>query len=167
MDTVVSKLLPLLTLISCILQGNAQVLTPPYFNLAYGKPITATSTCGDGVSEPELYCKLTGANPEDEELQASFSLIQGQLCDTATRRTPAPSARTRLPRRSMGPSVGGRVRPSPGACSTMVSTSQLILDRYVEILGSNFNCQNVKLCDFKLEACYIIVHHVLNQCNGG
>lgn len=27
-------------------------------NIAAGKPITATSTCGVGVSEPELYCKL-------------------------------------------------------------------------------------------------------------
>lgn len=27
-------------------------------NIAAGKPITATATCGVGVSEPELYCKL-------------------------------------------------------------------------------------------------------------
>ncbi len=33
------------------------------------------------MGEPELFCKLTGANPEDEAGQATFSVIQGQLCD--------------------------------------------------------------------------------------
>ena len=63
---------------------NSQVLTPPYFNLAYGKPIVASSTCGEGVNEPELFCKLTGANIRAEEFQPHFEVIQGQLCDVCT-----------------------------------------------------------------------------------
>ncbi|GBP97585.1 Laminin subunit alpha [Eumeta japonica] len=49
----------------------AEILTPPYFNLALGKPITATATCGDEGSE--LYCKLAGANADQDE-----HVIQGQ-----------------------------------------------------------------------------------------
>jgi len=43
-----------------------QSLTPPMFNLAKGKPIHATATCGEGISKPELYCKLTGAIDETD-----------------------------------------------------------------------------------------------------
>ncbi|CAL1548003.1 unnamed protein product [Lymnaea stagnalis] len=61
----------------------AAVFTPPYFNLAQGRNITATATCGYGVPHPELYCRLTGATssitPNRE--QNSGELIQGQLCD--------------------------------------------------------------------------------------
>ncbi|CAK1588443.1 unnamed protein product [Parnassius mnemosyne] len=52
----------------------AEILTPPYFNLAFGKKITATATCGD--EGPELYCKLAGANADHDE-----HVIQGQVCD--------------------------------------------------------------------------------------
>ncbi|XP_059055423.1 laminin subunit alpha [Achroia grisella] len=52
----------------------AEILTPPYFNLAQGKKITATATCGD--EGPELYCKLAGANTDGDE-----HVIQGQICD--------------------------------------------------------------------------------------
>jgi len=61
--------------------ASGQVLTPPYFNLAVGRPIEATATCGVGVSEPELFCKLTGANPDKEDVIGDFEVIQGQLCD--------------------------------------------------------------------------------------
>jgi len=61
---------------------SGQALTPPNFNLAVGRKVEATSTCGVGVTEPELYCKLTGANPGDkEDIVGEFELIQGQLCD--------------------------------------------------------------------------------------
>ena len=56
----------------------AEVLTPPYFNLAENRRITATATCGENVPQPELYCKLVGANVENEE---KFNLIQGQVKD--------------------------------------------------------------------------------------
>lgn len=52
---------------------TAEILTPPYFNLATGKKITATATCGD--EGPELYCKLVGANADHDE-----RVIQGQVC---------------------------------------------------------------------------------------
>lgn len=53
--------------------ATAQVLTPPYFNLAENRRITATATCGEGVADPELYCKLVGANADGEATE----LIQG------------------------------------------------------------------------------------------
>ena len=71
----------------CTNVAFGQVLTPPYFNLAVNRRIIASSTCGEDVPEPELFCKLTGANlargsfarhrdSEEEDL-----IIQGQLCD--------------------------------------------------------------------------------------
>lgn len=55
-----------------------QVLTPPYFNLAEGRRINASSTCGEGVPEPELYCKLVGADTE-KELNVENLNYQGQV----------------------------------------------------------------------------------------
>lgn len=60
--------------------SNGQVLTPPYFNLAVGRRITASATCGVGVSENELYCKLVGANTDKQD-NPNINLIQGQVCD--------------------------------------------------------------------------------------
>ncbi|KAK6627792.1 hypothetical protein RUM44_010271 [Polyplax serrata] len=57
---------------------SGEVLTPPYFNLADGRRITATATCGEGTPEPELYCKLVGANADRD---VNINLIQGQVCD--------------------------------------------------------------------------------------
>lgn len=71
--------------------GDAQALTPPNFNLAVGRKVEATSTCGVGVTEPELYCKLTGANPDKEEVIGEFEVIQGQLCDYCDAREPSQS----------------------------------------------------------------------------
>uniref|UniRef100_A0A1B0DHD8 Uncharacterized protein n=1 Tax=Phlebotomus papatasi TaxID=29031 RepID=A0A1B0DHD8_PHLPP len=52
-------------------------LTPPYFNLAEGRKIHATATCGVDTDGPELYCKLVGANTENDHNY--YSLIQGQV----------------------------------------------------------------------------------------
>ncbi|EDV96510.1 laminin subunit alpha [Drosophila grimshawi] len=57
---------------------NAE-LTPPYFNLATGRKIHATATCGEDTDGPELYCKLVGANTENDHID--YSVIQGQVCD--------------------------------------------------------------------------------------
>lgn len=57
-------------------------LTPPYFNLAEGRNITATATCGVGTDGPELYCKLVGANTEHDNNQHKYELIQGQVRTT-------------------------------------------------------------------------------------
>ena len=84
----------LLTLLLCTNVVVSQVLTPPYFNLAVGKRIEATSTCGEGVLERELYCKLTGANPAKgprKENQPKYSVIQGQLCDYCDTANPSQS----------------------------------------------------------------------------
>ncbi|XP_014673412.1 PREDICTED: laminin subunit alpha-like [Priapulus caudatus] len=59
---------------------RSEVLTPPYFNLAEGRRIESTSTCGEGVQEKELYCRLTGANTE-EVGERPDNILQGQLCD--------------------------------------------------------------------------------------
>lgn len=69
------------TILCCILfgligSGNAE-LTPPYFNLAEGRKIYASATCGVGTDGPELYCKLVGANTENDN--HLFSVIQGQV----------------------------------------------------------------------------------------
>jgi len=55
---------------------DAEVLTPPYFNLAEKKRITATATCGEDSQGTELYCKLVGANTDRE---VNVNLIQGQV----------------------------------------------------------------------------------------
>ncbi|KAG8193252.1 hypothetical protein JTE90_005598 [Oedothorax gibbosus] len=57
-----------------------EVLNPPYFNLAERRKITASSTCGEGVDEPELYCKLVGANTDFAD-NPNINLIYGQVCD--------------------------------------------------------------------------------------
>lgn len=55
---------------------KTEILTPPYFNLAEKKKITATATCGVDSEGPELYCKLVGANAEND---IDVNLIQGQV----------------------------------------------------------------------------------------
>lgn len=54
-------------------------LTPPYFNLAEGRKIHATATCGVDIDAPELYCKLVGANTENELDSTQYEVIQGQV----------------------------------------------------------------------------------------
>ncbi|XP_055387187.1 laminin subunit alpha [Condylostylus longicornis] len=68
----------LLIILIGIININAE-LTPPYFNLATGRKIYASATCGVGTDGPELYCKLVGANTENEFQHGS--VIHGQICD--------------------------------------------------------------------------------------
>lgn len=56
--------------------AQGEILTPPYFNLAAKKKILATATCGVDTEGPELYCKLVGANAEND---IDVNLIQGQV----------------------------------------------------------------------------------------
>ena len=63
--------------------ASAQILTPTYFNVAYGKDISATATCGEGIPDPERgerYCKLTG-NTGDVFRPDETDIIHGQYCD--------------------------------------------------------------------------------------
>ena len=72
-------------------------LTPPYFNLAEGRRIAASSTCGLDIDGPELYCKLVGSHTDDAQNKTLFDyhddhfhtealarqghvVIQGQVC---------------------------------------------------------------------------------------
>lgn len=67
-----------LVLLTCFLcpQTGAEILTPPYFNLAEGRNITASATCGEGIEGPELYCKLVGANDAHDE---DVNVMKGQV----------------------------------------------------------------------------------------
>lgn len=77
-------------------------LTPPYFNLAEGRKISASSTCGLDIDGPELYCKLVGSHTDDQQNKTAFDVhddpfhsasisrqghhvIQGQVRDTMKR----------------------------------------------------------------------------------
>ncbi|KAK9695536.1 Laminin N-terminal (Domain VI) [Popillia japonica] len=62
-----------------ISKARAEILTPPYFNLAEGRKIYASATCGEDTEGSELYCKLVGANAEND-LNVD-NVIQGQFCD--------------------------------------------------------------------------------------
>ncbi|XP_064486972.1 laminin subunit alpha-like [Ornithodoros turicata] len=66
-------------LLLSLTETDAQILNPPYFNLAEGRSIWATATCGDS-SPDELYCKLVGANLDAQD-SPNINLIQGQVCD--------------------------------------------------------------------------------------
>nr|XP_039265768.1 laminin subunit alpha-5-like isoform X2 [Styela clava] len=52
------------------------VLTPPYFNIATGKEIESTATCGENGEQ--MFCKLTGG---PNEFLYNENLRQGQFCD--------------------------------------------------------------------------------------
>lgn len=58
----------LLSALALILAPLASAeLTPPYFNLAEGRKISASSTCGIDIDGPELYCKLVGSHTDDQQ----------------------------------------------------------------------------------------------------
>ena len=42
-------------------QGTENLLTPPYFNLAYERSVEASATCGVGAGVTEAYCNLGSA----------------------------------------------------------------------------------------------------------
>lgn len=89
-------LLPAILLV--IVPAANTELTPPYFNLAEGRKIAASSTCGLDIDGPELYCKLVGSHTDDQQNKTAFDVhddpfhtslsrqghvvIQGQVCDT-------------------------------------------------------------------------------------
>lgn len=84
-------------LLTAVPAANSE-LTPPYFNLAEGRKIVASSTCGVDNSEPELYCKLVGSHTDDQQNNTLFDyhddhfhtegisrqghVIQGQVRET-------------------------------------------------------------------------------------
>lgn len=54
-------------LLMIVLPSAFAELTPPYFNLAEGRKISASSTCGIDIDDPELYCKLVGSHTDDQQ----------------------------------------------------------------------------------------------------
>ncbi|XP_029653643.1 laminin subunit alpha [Octopus sinensis] len=62
-------------------EAQVRVLTPPYFNLAFGKDIVASSTCGVNSSSPELFCRLTGVAGDTKESDLRITINSGQLCE--------------------------------------------------------------------------------------
>lgn len=72
----VGALLGLSVIVAYAGYANAE-LTPPYFNLAEGRKISASATCGVDTDGPELYCKLVGAKTKNDHQFSS--LIQGQV----------------------------------------------------------------------------------------
>lgn len=74
------RLAAIALLLSTVVATVRSELTPPYFNLAEGRQITASATCGVDSDGPELYCKLVGANTENEQQnQFHYQVIQGQV----------------------------------------------------------------------------------------
>jgi hypothetical protein len=55
---------------------NSAILVPPYFNLVVNRKIQATATCGEGVTEPEEFCLLTGASGTDVASGVRGKVIQ-------------------------------------------------------------------------------------------
>jgi hypothetical protein len=75
------QLLISITIILIIQNGlvNGSILSPPYFNLVANKRVVASDTCGEGVNEPELFCKLTGSTATDRGDISYSNLIQVNL----------------------------------------------------------------------------------------
>ncbi|XP_076800337.1 laminin subunit alpha-5-like isoform X2 [Clavelina lepadiformis] len=68
-----------------IREKSPNVLSPPYFNIATGKRIDTTATCGQ--EGPDLFCKLTGGT----NFEYSTSLHEGQVCDVCASNIPEKS----------------------------------------------------------------------------
>ena len=75
--------LDVLVAISVILRAvtGQYVLTPPYFNIAENRPITANATCGEGVGVgKESFCKLVGGFDRiDETWGRNQQILDGQV----------------------------------------------------------------------------------------
>ncbi|CAD5221244.1 unnamed protein product [Bursaphelenchus xylophilus] len=65
------------TVLLLLITTTNAVLVPPSKNLALGRHITASSTCGEvnGVPIKELYCTIAGAQPYSPHNQYSYSLF--------------------------------------------------------------------------------------------
>jgi len=83
-----NKMVIFIFLISLLVKINCQVLNPNYFNIAEGRKINASSTCGEG--QRDLYCRLVGSNFGYEQV-AHGRLIMGQSCDWCDSSDPAKS----------------------------------------------------------------------------
>ena len=110
----------LLPLFLQLRQVTGQQLSPPYYNLAQGKPVYASSTCGEDVYERELFCEMTGAHPNAIPDESHF-VIRGQVCDYCD---PAYPPNSHPEQRN-----GGRVLHYQEGLNTMKSILQYLLDK--------------------------------------
>ncbi|GAB1601049.1 laminin subunit alpha-like [Argonauta hians] len=81
-NTVLTRTLMLLVYLTFLIK--AQVLQPPYLNLAEKKTVHASSTCGVGDNVPELYCRLTGGTPNAHDnlvVSSNIEIQAGQFCE--------------------------------------------------------------------------------------
>lgn len=69
--------LPLLLAVAFLLQPAYGILVPPNRNLAAGRNVTATSTCGEVNGQPirEMFCTIAGADPYSSKSPYSYSLL--------------------------------------------------------------------------------------------
>jgi hypothetical protein len=74
----------LLSALLLLLPAVKPELTPPYFNLAEGRKISASSTCGLDIDGPELYCKLVGSHTDDQQNKTAFDVHDDPNYQSAT-----------------------------------------------------------------------------------
>ena len=72
-------LLGLIGLIAPIFCQEKTVLTPPYFNIAEKRKVTVNATCGEGVAQKEVYCKLVGYDSRVDAGRITYDILDGQV----------------------------------------------------------------------------------------
>ena len=58
---------------------ESTVLTPPYFNIAEKRKVTVNATCGEGVAQKEVYCKLVGYDSRLDAGRITYDILDGQV----------------------------------------------------------------------------------------
>ena len=59
-----------------VIQGQ---ITPQYFNIAENRRVTVNATCGEGLAQREVYCKLVGNNDDTVQMRGQFDILDGQV----------------------------------------------------------------------------------------
>ena len=54
-------------------------ITPQYFNIAENRRVTVNATCGEGLAQREVYCKLVGNNDDTVQMRGQFDILDGQV----------------------------------------------------------------------------------------
>jgi hypothetical protein len=72
-------LVGILVLMVPIFCQESIVLTPPYFNIAEKRKVTVNATCGEGVAQKEVYCKLVGYDSRLDAGRITYDILDGQV----------------------------------------------------------------------------------------
>ena len=70
--------LALTLLLGLVALALSDVLEPPYFDIARGKYIEATSTCGEGLpvnQTSEMFCKIAGVASGRNDVQGEHDVM--------------------------------------------------------------------------------------------